>query len=203
MSKFGHADDERQRGALADAGDAQHQRKPVGKVVVAAKMLDNVSDLRRASCLQSGNVAGDHAPQPGLIDMFESGLEARDVLLDLFEKGQISGQFRQSRIGRDLRLLERRCACRDQHRIEIIILGAAQMYPTKRLDLHRLQHQHDEACRAQVLHYAAFVPARRLDADATDASLGQVGRQHAPARQSVGDLPAFGSPVNRDVEFEL
>jgi len=31
--------------------------------------------------------------------------------------------------------------CGDQLGVERIVLGAAQMYPTKRLDLHRLQHQ--------------------------------------------------------------
>ena len=92
-------------------------------------------------------------------------------------------------------------ASRDQHRIERIVLGPSQMHPAKRLDLDRLQHQHGEARRAQMLHHAAFVAARRLDADARHAGLGQVGRKSAPARQSVVDLPAFGPTVNRDVEF--
>src|SRR5450755_1387606 len=54
-----------------------------------------------------------------------------------------------------------------------------------------------------MLHHAAFIAARRLDADTGDTDFGQVGRKGAPAGQSVGDLPAFGSFVNRDVEFEL
>src|SRR5260370_42504287 len=54
-----------------------------------------------------------------------------------------------------------------------------------------------------MLHHAALVPTRRLDTDAGDTSLGQVSRQHAPARQGVGDLPAFGSIVNRDIKFSF
>ena len=36
MSEFGHADDERKRGALADAWNAQHQLEPLGEIVVGA-----------------------------------------------------------------------------------------------------------------------------------------------------------------------
>src|SRR5882757_11335964 len=52
-------------------------------------------------------------------------------------------------------------------------------------------------------HHPAFITARRLDTDARHAGLGQVGCKGAPARQSVGNLPALGSTVNRDVEFEF
>src|SRR5450631_3633990 len=54
-----------------------------------------------------------------------------------------------------------------------------------------------------MLHHAAFIAARRLDADTGDTDFGQVGRKGAPAGQSVGDLPTFGSTVNRDVEFKF
>ncbi len=95
-AEFGHADDERQRGAFADAGNAQHQIKPLSQIAVGTQTLGNVTYLRGAPCLQPGNVAVNEAPQLRLIDMLEPGLEARDVLFDLLEKGQISRQFRQS-----------------------------------------------------------------------------------------------------------
>src|SRR5665648_249458 len=66
-----------------------------------------------------------------------------------------------------------------------------------------LQHQHGEARRTQVLHYAAFITAGRFDTDAHDADFDQVGRQRSPTRQSVGELPPFGSAMNRDVEFKF
>jgi hypothetical protein len=42
-----------------------------------------------------------------------------------------------------------------------------------------------------------------VDNDVGDTNFGQVGRQHAPTRQGVGDLPAFGSIVNRDIKFSF
>ena len=88
LSQFGHADDECQRGALTNARDAQHQVKPAGKIVVATKKLGNGTYLSLPSCLQPSDVAADKASQPRFIDMLEPGLEAREVLLDLLEKGR-------------------------------------------------------------------------------------------------------------------
>ena len=170
---------------------------------MSAQLLGNVTYLGDPPCLQPRNVAKDHTPQAGLVDMLEPGLEAPDVFLDLLEEGQIVGQFRQSWIRRDPRLIDRGCAGRDQYCIERIVLGAAQMHPAKCLDLDRLQHQDREARRPQMLHDAAFIAAGRLDTDARHAGLGQVGQQSAPARQSVGDLPAFGPAMNRNIEFAL
>ena len=203
LSQFGHADDECQRGALTNARDAQHQVKPAGKIVVATKKLGNGTYLSLPSCLQPSDVAADKASQPRFIDMLEPGLEAREVLLDLLEKGEISSQIGQSWIRRDPRRTHRRRARRDQDRIKRVVLGMAQMHPAKSFDLHRLQHQDHEARCPQMLHHAAFVAAGCLDTDASDAGLGQVGDEQAPARQSVGDLPAFSSTVNCDVEFRF
>src|SRR5512134_1325696 len=47
---------------------------------------------------------------------------------------------------------------------------------------------------------AALVASARLDADAGDAGRGQRGGEGAPAGQSIGDLPAFRTAVNRNVE---
>src|ERR1700733_4558031 len=73
----------------------------------------------------------------------------------------------------------------------------------ERLDLKRLQQQHGKAGRSQMLHHATLIAASRLDPDPRDAGVGQVCCQSAPARQSIGDLPTFGSTVNRDVELGL
>ena len=54
-----------------------------------------------------------------------------------------------------------------------------------------------------MLHHAALITTRLLDADAYHACLEQIGRKCAPARQRVGNLPALGSTVNRDVDLSL
>ena len=133
--------------------------------------------------------------------MFEPGFEAFDIFLDLLEEGQIVGQLHQSRIWRDFDLIERRRTGRDLHRVERVVLGAAQMHPAERLDLGRLQHQHREACCTQMFHHATLIAAGRLNADACHASLGQLTRQQTPAGWCIGDLPTSSPALNRNVEL--
>ena len=199
LPKFGHADQKCQRGALSNAWNAQHQIEPSSEVAVGTKALGKVAHLRGPPCLQSGDVAVDDAPQAMLVDVLDPSFEARDVFLELFKKGQISRQFRQSWIWRNPRLVDSSGACGNQLGIERIVLGASQMHSTERLDLDRLQHQHDEARCSQMLHHTAFVTARCFDSDTRHASIGQVCDQSAPARQGVRDLPALGATVNGGV----
>ena len=63
LPKFGHADQKRQRRAFANAGNAEHQIKPLGKIVVGPKALGNVAYLGRLACLQPGDIAVNNAPQ--------------------------------------------------------------------------------------------------------------------------------------------
>jgi predicted urease superfamily metal-dependent hydrolase len=119
--------------------------------------------------------------------MFEPGLEARNIFLDLLKKGEIFRQFRQSWIGHDARLIDGGRAGRDQRRVERVVLGPSQMHPAKSFNLNRLQHEDDKARRPEMLHHPAFIAAGRFDADARNAGLGQVGRQHLPTRRGIGD----------------
>src|SRR3954470_2720060 len=182
LSELGHTNDQRQRGAFTDAGDAQYQFQAAGKIGVAAKMLSNGAYLRCPSRLQPSDIAADNAPQVRLVDMLKPGLEARDVFFNLLKEGKISGQFRQSGIWYDPRLIECGRAGCDQNRIEHVVFGPAQMHPSKRLDLHRLQHKHSQTSRAQILHRAAFITTGSLDPDARHASLSQTGGKGTPAR---------------------
>ena len=61
-SELGHADDQRERGPFANARNAQHEIKASSQIVVIAYLLGNEADLIAASCLQTHNVAEDHAP---------------------------------------------------------------------------------------------------------------------------------------------
>ena len=62
LTEFGHADDERQRRALADAGNAQHQIEASCQIVMGPKMLGNEACMSRLACLQPFDVAGDDTP---------------------------------------------------------------------------------------------------------------------------------------------
>jgi hypothetical protein len=133
--------------------------------------------------------------------MLEPGLEAFDVFLDLLEEGQLLSQPGQARVWSVSDLIECRRAGGDHHRVQRIVLGAAQMHPAECLDLNRLQHLYGEACSPQMLHHAALVAARRLDADAANAGLCQPICQNPPARQRIGDLPLLGSAVKCNIEL--
>ena len=59
----------------------------------------------------------------GPFDMFEPDLEARDVLFDLLDEGQMPRQFGQSQIRLDPRRLDGRRAGGDQRGIESSFLA--------------------------------------------------------------------------------
>ena len=61
-AKFGHADDERERGALADARNAQDEIEAPGEIVMGAQLPDDAPHLGRASRLQPCDVGHDETP---------------------------------------------------------------------------------------------------------------------------------------------
>jgi hypothetical protein len=58
----------------------------------------------------------------------------------------------------------------DQRRVDAVSLCAPQGQHAKGFDLDRLQHGHCNALIAQLANGAPLVPARRLNADAREAS---------------------------------
>ena len=127
-AEFGHADDDGERGALADAGNAEHEIEPAGEIVMGAQRLRRSGAVRPSRrAFRRAMSAMTMPPQPGIVDMLEPGLETRDILFDLLDEGQMVGKRGQPRIRLDPRPLDRGRAGCDQNRIERIVLGAAQM----------------------------------------------------------------------------
>ena len=133
--------------------------------------------------------------------MFEPHLEARDILFDLLDEGQMSRQFGQSCIGLDPRRLDRSRTGSDQRRIERVVLGPAQVHACEGANLDRLQDENGEACRPQMGDHAALVAAGCFDADAHDAGLGEINGKAPPALRRIGDLPTCGLAVDCDIEL--
>ena len=73
--------------------------------------------------------------------MFETHLEAGDILFDLFDEGQMLRQLCQAIVRLDARLIDRCRTGGDESCIEFVVLGAAQMDPRIGFDLDRLQNQ--------------------------------------------------------------
>jgi hypothetical protein len=67
--------------------------------------------------------------------MFEAGLPARDVLLDLLDKGEVIGKRGQPGVGFAGRQIEEGRAGGDQLGINPVVLGSAQMQSGPGLDL--------------------------------------------------------------------
>ena len=143
--------DQSDRCALADAGHAEYQIEPAGEIVMVAQRRDDAQRARRPPRLQARDVGHDDAAQPRVIDMLEPGLQTRDVLLDLLDEGQMVGKRGQPRIRLDAWPIDRGRAGCDQHRIERVVLGAAQMQTRIGTHLDRLQHQDHEAAARKCL----------------------------------------------------
>ena len=94
---------------------------------MGAQRRDDTRQLGRASRLQSRNVGDDYAPVPPIADMLEPDLEAGDILFDLLDEGQMLSQLRQALVRIDARLIDHCRAGGDQNRIDLVVLGPAQM----------------------------------------------------------------------------
>ena len=77
--------------------------------------------------------------------MLQPDLDAGDVLLDLFDEGQMLSQLCQAFVRLDARLFDRGRTGGDKNRIELVILGPAQMHPRICFDLDRLQNENGKS----------------------------------------------------------
>ena len=162
------------------------------------------ADPQQLGCtarLEPCDVGHDDAPQPWIVDVLEPGLEARDILLDLLDEGQMVRQVRQSRVRLDPRPLDRRRTGRDQGRIERVVLGPPQVHAGKGANLDRLQHQNGKVRRPQMRDHAALIASRRLDADACYAGPRQARGKPPPARRCIIKLPTLVQTIDRDIEL--
>jgi hypothetical protein len=111
VAEFRHADDEGEGGALADAGNAQHEIETPGQIVMVAQLLGNAVQLGGTAGFQPDDVGQSDAPQSLISDMLEPGFEAHDVFLDLLDEGEMRRQIRQTRVGWRSRLRDCRLPC--------------------------------------------------------------------------------------------
>jgi len=200
-SELGHADDERERGPFANARNAQHEIEAGSQIVVTTYLLGNEADLSATSCLQTDNVAEDYASQSRLGNMFEPGLQPRDILFDLLDEGQKIGKVSQPLIRLDRRLLHHSCASCNQSGIEHIVLGSPKMSLGEGTHLDGLQNQDCKACLPQMPDHATFIASRCLNPHAFDLGLGQLRAQTLPTLQIILNAPMSGLPVKRDIEL--
>ena len=97
--ELGQADQQGQGSALADAGNAEDEVEAGFEVVVAFEGELQAAQFSLAAALQTRDLAGGEAAQARRAQMFEAGLQARDILLDLLDKGQVIGERGQPGVG--------------------------------------------------------------------------------------------------------
>ena len=134
--------------------------------------------------------------------MLDPGLETGDVVLDLLDERQVIAQFVEARIGRHgVAGIQCDRAGSDEDGIQPVILGAAEVQLGERLDLERLQHDDDEAVGLQMPGDGTFVATGRLDADALDTGLGELGGETVPSIRGVGERGRARLTVDGHVEL--
>jgi len=198
-AKLGHTDDEGECSALAQTRNAHDEIEATGEIAMAAQRGYDTLQLRGPSRFEACDVSHDHASQPRLIDMFETDLEAGDVLLDLFDEGQMLRQLRQALVRLNALLCYGGRASGDQNSIELVVLGPTQMQPSVGFDLDRLQYHNGEAFGPQIADDSSFIAAAGFDADTLDLRADEGGSQTPPACRCILHLPAFAVAMNCDV----
>ena len=202
-AEFRHADDERERGSLADARHACDEIEAAGEIIVSAQVSGDAGKFCCAAFFQTGDICVSQASQPRLIDMFETDFDAGDILLDLLDEGEVLRQIIEAFVGLACVLIQ---GCRtgsDCSGIYFVILGAAQMHAGAGFDLDGLEHDDSEAVLPQMCNGAVFVSAGCLDANARDAGFGEDSCELLPALESVLHLPALTGAGNGNVKFSF
>jgi hypothetical protein len=168
---------------------------------MALKGGDQAPKFVGAARPQVLDVCRDDVPQALIADVFEPCFQAGDVRFDLFDEGQLVAEPIQARIGRRCFLgIEHVRAGGDQHGIDAVAFGAAQVQPGEGADLQRLQDDDREAGRLQVPGDAPLVAAAGLDADPLHAFLAELGGEALPTCRRVVDRERITPAVDGDVE---
>lgn len=174
LAELRHPDDQGQRGAFANAWNAKHEIKSNSEIVVSAQLLGDEAQLRESSYLEPRNVGENHSFKAWFTDVLEPGLEASDILLDLFDEGEGIGKRSQSRIWRNLMRFDCSRTSGNQGRIESIILGSLAVQARKSPHLDWLENQNNKTRCPQVVDHTTLVTTGRLDSDAFDARFCQL-----------------------------
>src|SRR3954453_2790568 len=119
LPDLGHAYQDCNGSRRPDAVDAVDQIEPLGKVGVLADRRDQSLEFDLFLLLQAGDVL-----LPNLLDLriaaaLDPVLEARDILTDLINHGQLLGKRQQPRIRRKIDLTHRRGAGCDESGINL------------------------------------------------------------------------------------
>src|SRR5262245_62742605 len=98
-AEFGQPQQQRQCGPLAEAWDADQELASRGEIIVPAQGVGEALQGEGALGFEAGDLAVDEALFGGSCRRFAAGLPAGDVLLDLLDQGQSTGEGCDPRVG--------------------------------------------------------------------------------------------------------
>jgi len=147
-AELGHADEEGEGGALADAGHAEDELAAAGQIGMGRDRRCEAAHLGGAAGLEADDVGLHHAALARLVHVLQAGLEAGGVFLGLLQESEAAGELLQAGVRGDGRRLAGRRAGGDQKRVEAVVLGPAATQPGEGAHLQRLQdHDREPAAR--------------------------------------------------------
>ena len=184
-AQFGQADDQRQRGAQADALDGYEQVKPARQRGVPGKRGGRQRHVGITAPFETGDIALVQALEPRHPRRLGHRLQHHDLLLELLQVGQFGIEGIEAGVRQRRQLIETGREGGDLCRIEPVVLGVPEPAPGEGAHLRRLQPRRFYRPATQMRKQPPFVAARRLEADAGHALLGhkgiellQPGRRH-------------------------
>src|SRR5207248_2620904 len=200
---LGHAHQNGDRCARADAVHAGDQIEPVGEIAMLANGGEQLLEFALQLSLEPIDLLLPECADTRVAAGRTAGLDLGDILRELLEHRQTLGQRRQTRIWRfvDVRGCGR--AAGDQDRIDVVVLGMLQHELGVGAHLHRLEDNDNKAVRPQERNHRLLITPTCFDPNALDLALPQPGRQAPIARGAIVDLQLIRAFVDRHVQLVL
>ena len=199
-AQFGQADDQRQRGAQADALDGYEQVKPARQRGVPGKRGGRQRHVGITAPFETGDIALVQALEPRHPRRLGHRLQHHDLLLELLQVGQFGIEGIEAGVRQRRQLIETGREGGDQCRIEPVVLGVLEPAPGEGAHLRRLQPRRRYRPATQMRKQQPFVAARRLEADAGHALPGHKGIEMLEPDRVISDAQMRPAGMDGDVE---
>src|SRR5216683_1239674 len=171
LADLGHANQDGDGSRRPNAVDAVDQIEPLGKVGMLADRRGQGLELDLLALLQAGDIVLPELLNPRIATALDPVLEARDILADLIDHGQLLGKRQQPGIRCGMDLTNSRGAVRNESGIDLVVLGTLRVEFGVGPDLGRLEHHDYKPLASQFGDDGLFVTPARFDPDAFDAML--------------------------------
>src|SRR5258708_39086261 len=124
LADLGHTHEDGDGSRQPNAVDAVDQIEPLGEVGMLADRRDQSLEFDLLALLQAGDILLPELVNPRIAAALDPVLEARDILADLINHGQLLGERQQPGIRCGMDLTHSCGAGCDESRIDLFVLGS-------------------------------------------------------------------------------